>query len=108
MNPLDVAKLGLVAWQCLDECTQRLKGGDSFDGCCVSLCRFFVLGLPTHFIVAYLQMCQRALISGTFGQFCTLPEGRVSVSWLRLQPLQRLGGGTIVKYDRTIVFIVWI
>ena len=49
MNPLDEARLSLVAWQCLDECNQRLKGGDHFDGCCVSLCEYIVLPSPLNF-----------------------------------------------------------
>ena len=49
MNPLDEARLSLVAWQCLDECNQRLEGGDHFDGCCVSLCEYIVLPSPLDF-----------------------------------------------------------
>ena len=51
MNPYDTASLSLVAWQCLDECMQRLKGGDGFDGCCVSLCKCILI------LVAYPECC---------------------------------------------------
>ena len=66
MNPLDEARLSLVAWQCLDECNQRLEGGDDFDGCCVSLCEYtilpspldltfiFILDVPQHVDIGYL------------------------------------------------------
>ena len=66
MNPLDEARLSLVAWQCLNECTQRLEGGDDFDGCCVSLCEYsdlllpfdptftYILDVPKHVDIGYL------------------------------------------------------